>query len=220
MRHRSSIIYLILGVTLAHSLGAGQFRLRSTDLDVPMGSKILVDGKDVGTAPCAIELTTDYRHRIEIKAQDGTTRLCFLTVREVKKSEEVADIPAWFLNPTLLQSDFPDYETLTPATGFSRTISDAIGKAESQRKSESANIRVDHYNTIREPGDKSKLDSTKSKYYPKLTRGQMDSLADVNGGMMVASSYSGSSEATVLEYEIQKSGDGYRAYILTGRRNK
>jgi len=45
----------------------------------------------------------------------------------------------------------------------------------------------------------------------------MDSLNDVNGGAMVASSLSQASDVAFLEYEIQKIGEGYRVYVLGGQ---
>ena len=60
------------------------------------------------------------------------------------------------------------------------------------------------------------LDSSKSRYYPKLTRGQMDSLNDVNGGTMVVSSFVSTNEVTFLEYEIQKIGDQFLVYVMEG----
>jgi hypothetical protein len=199
-------------------LPAGEFLIRSTDLRIKPGTGITIDGKFVGIAPCEMRLKTKIRHKFELKSPDRTVKIYFLTVRNLKTSEVVDNIPAWFLNPTSRQSEFKDYETFTPATAIAGSISDALSKAEADGRSKLAKGGVNHYFTVKESDGKGKLDSSKSKYYPRLTRGQMDSLAAVNGGKIVAGSFSEADEAIFLEYEIQRIGDQYRVYVLAGEK--
>ena len=181
---------------------------------------ITIDGKAVGIVPCEMKLKTKIHHKFELKSPDGTVKRYFLTARNLKTSEVVDNIPAWFLNPASRQSEFKDYETFTPATATAGTISDALSKAEADGRTKLTMGGIDHYSTFKQSDGKGKLDSSKSKYYPKLTRGQMDSLAAVNGGKIVTGSFSEADEAIFLEYEIQKIGDQYRVYVLAGQKKK
>jgi hypothetical protein len=142
----------------------------------------------------------------------------FVTEREVKKSDVVNNIPAWFFDPTSIQPDFRDYETLTPATASSTSLAESIDKAKKNAAAKFKSGRVDRYYTIRGSDRKEKLDSSSSRYYPKLTRGQMDSLADVNGGKIVARSLSLPTDSVFLEIEIQSIGPEFRVYVLFGNR--
>lgn len=212
------IFSFLLTFTVIGLLHAGNLPVHSSELKIPKGSVISVDGKLVGTAPCNILLTTDVRHKIEIKSRDGNTRNCYFTVKSLKESELVNSIPAWFFNPTMMQSDFRGYERLTPATASSAILPEAVSKAEADVRRKLKTVVVNQYNTIREPGNRTKLDSSESKYYPKLTRGQMDSLNDVNGGIMVAQSFGESKRVELLEYEIQKVDGKYQVYLLAGEK--
>jgi hypothetical protein len=220
MKYRDLISFLVLMViSTSCKLQSGQMHVRSTDLNIASGREIRIDGKAIGTAPCEFTLKTSTRHKLELKAQNVAAKTYFLTVKMLKKSELVDNIPTWFLNPATLQPKFPDYESLTPATATAATIADAVVKAQSEvgRKLTST---VDRYFTVREQDDRGKLDSSKSKYYPKLTRGQMDSLSDVNGGKIVARSLAENAEAVFLEFEIQKVGNEYRVYVLASDKKK
>jgi hypothetical protein len=221
LNHRNLFIALLIVVTTVSfaALPNGTLRLQSRDLGISNGSEIRIDGKVIGTAPCEFTLRTSARHKLELKAQNMAVETCFLTVKVLKKSELVDNIPAWFLNPTTLQPKFLHYESLTPATATSATISDAVVKAQSEVRRKLTST-IDRYFTVREQDGKSKLDSSKSKYYPKLTRGQMDSLSDVNGGKIVAQSLANNGEPVFLEYEIQKVGNEYRVYVLAGEKRK
>jgi hypothetical protein len=209
----SALILVVLNVSQA-----GQFRLSSADLKITGGSQIVVDGKSVGTAPCQITLRTNARHKLEIKDEGGNTRTFFVIEKEVKKSDVVNSIPAWFFNPTLLQPDFRDYEALSPGTASSTSLAESVSKAELDAKTKSTGGSVNRYLTIRESDRRGRLDSSSASSYPKLTRGQMDSLADVNGGRIVARSLSETINPDFLEIEIQKVGREYRVYLLAGRR--
>jgi hypothetical protein len=197
---------------------AWQFRVLSTDFKIAAGSQIVVDGKPVGTAPCQITLKTNIRHKLKVENEGGNDRTFCVTWKEVKKSAVVNNIPSWFLNPALLQSDFRDYEALTPGTASSTNLAESIRKAELDVEAKLAGGGVDRYFTIRQSDSKGRLDSGSSSYYPKLTRGQMDSIANVNGGKIVARSLSETNKPDFLELEIQKTGSEYRVYVLAGKR--
>ena len=198
----------------------GTLRIQSSNLGIGGGNEIRIDGKTIGIATCEIALRTNARHKVELKAQNGAVQTYFLTVKTLKKSELVDNIPPWFLNPTLLQPDFPNYEGLTSITAISESIPVAINKAEAEGKAKLAKSVMNRSSALKEVDGKGKLGSSKSRYYPKLTRGKMDSLNDVNGGKMVAQSLSEASEVMLLEFEIQKIGNEYRVYVLAGREEK
>ena len=202
-------------ISISCKLQSGQLHVRSTDFNIASGREIRIDGKAIGIAPCEFTLKTNKRHKLELKAQNMVVETYYLNVKMLKNSELVDNIPAWFLNPAALQTNFPDYESLTPSTAASATIADAVVKAQStvRRKLTST---VNRYFTVKEQD--SKLDSSKSKYYPKLTRGQMDSLSDVNGGKIVAQSLADNGGLVFLEYEIQKIDNEFRVYVLAAKR--
>lgn len=206
----------LLTFTLISLLHAGNLRIHSSELNIPNSTVISVDGKVVGTAPCDILFTTDVRHKIEVKSRDGNIRICYFTTKSLKESELVNNVPVWFFNPTMMKSDFTDCERLTPATASSAILAEAVSKAEADARRKLKTIEVNRYNTIRESNNRSRLDSSTSQYYPKLTRGQMDSLNDVNGGIMVKQSFGVTDKIEFLEYEIQKVDDKYQVYVLAG----
>jgi hypothetical protein len=212
------VIKLILAATTVGLgvLHAQELRVSSSDFDIQPGYKVIVNGKVTGTAPLFIALKLNARHKIATEVSDVRVREFFLTVRDVDKSKEVESIPAWFVNPTLHQSDFSGYTSLTPATSIAASIEAGVKEAQDVVRSKMSRGKVNRYWTIRE--DQVKLDSSSSNYYVNLTRGQMDSLNDVNGGKMVLQSSPALSTVTFLEYEIQKIGEEYRVYVLAGRK--
>ncbi len=215
MRHPIlSLVPLVLAAGLV-TLHAQQFTVSSSDLDIPPGSKVIVDGTVRGTAPLSIAVKFNTRHKITTEVSGMKIRELYVTAKEVEKSKEVDRIPAWFVNPSLHQSDFSGYTSLIPATVFSSTIHLAVKGAEDAARSKMPGGMLNRYNTVR--ASQGRLDSSSSSYYPNLTRGQMDSLNDVNGGRMVLESFPASA-VEFLEYEIQKMGEGYRVYVLAGRR--
>ena len=216
-RQTPFITFLLIVLLSGAIVPGGSIVIKSSDLNIEPGAEVRVDGILAGIAPCKIDFKTGTRHKCLTKSSDGTVIVFFLTSRELEKSQEADHFPAWFLDPPSLQSDFTDYVHLTPATAASATLSDAIGQAEARIRKRTMGVGINRYNTIKESAGNQMLDSSKSKYYPKLTRGQMDSLNDVNGGAMVASSLSRASDVTFLEYEIQKIGEGYRVYVLGGQ---
>jgi hypothetical protein len=215
----SAILLFFVCTLLGATVPGGEMHLRSDDLKIEHGTKIEIDGTFVGIAPCEISLETKIRHKFELKSPVGNLRSYFVTVRGLKKSDEVNNIPAWFLDPTSLKSDFKEYGNLTPTTAASATIADAVNQAEAKIRRRVTGVSINRYNTVMEPSGKRMLDSSKSNYYPKLTRGQMDSLNDVNGGIMVKQSLGTSDRIEFLEYELQKVGDKYQVYVLAGSRN-
>jgi hypothetical protein len=215
----SAILFLFVFTSLGATAPQDEMLMRSTDLGIEHGTTIEIDGKLVGTAPCAIALKTNIRHKFELKSPVGYLRSYFVTVRSLKKSGELNNIPAWFLDPTSLRSEFKGYANLTPTTAASATIADALSQAEAKIRRGVTGVSINRYNTVMAPAGKRMLDSSKSKYYPKLTRGQMDSLNDVNGGIMVKQSLGTSDRIEFLEYELQKVGDRYQVYVLAGSRN-
>jgi hypothetical protein len=213
------ILFLFVSTSFGATIPRGEMLLRSADLGIEHGTRIEIDGKLVGIAPCAISLKTNIRHKFELKSSEGKVRTYFLTVRNLIKSDEFNNVPGWFIDPASLRSDFKEYGNLTPTTAASATIADAVSQAEAKIKARVTGMSVNRYNTVMEPAGKRMLDSSKSKYYPKLTRGQMDSLNDVNGGIMVTQSLGTSDRIEFLEYEIQRVGDKYQAYVLAGFKN-
>jgi hypothetical protein len=218
MSRGKSMFACFLGCLILVGVGVttSDIRIQSKDLKIDPGTGISVDGKVIGVAPCEFKLRTKIRHKVELKSRDGNVRTYFLTFRELKNSEKVGNIPAWFLDPASLKNDFKDYENLASSTVSAATIAEALSAAEAKLTSRASGIRENRYNTMVEPAGNRKLDSSKSKYYPKLTRGQMDSLNDVNGGTMVASSFASINDVTFLEFEIQKIGDQFLVYVLAG----
>lgn len=206
----------IMSILIVGAIQARQVRIQSDDLRIPSGDKIVIDNRLIGTAPCAISLKTSVRHKCEIKTRDGNVRTVFLTTKELKKSQEVENIPAWFVNPTMLQTDFPAFTQFTTATAVATSLRGAVDRAGVEARRKIPKGMINRYTTIRE--GQGRLDSTNSRTYPQLTRGQMDSLADVNGGLIVANSLSSNTEPTYLEYEIQKLEKDYRVYLLAGNK--
>lgn len=207
---------VFIGIATLH---AGELRLRLSDFNITKGDTVIIDGKTVGAAPNEFTLKTNIRHKIEVKSHSGNVQTFFVTTKELTKSELVNNIPAWFFNPRLLQKDFPGYNALTPATANAAMLSDAVNKAEQEARSKLTHSNVDRYITVREPTGNGRLDSSNSNYYPRLTRGQMDSLNDVNGGKMVARSLAETSKVAFLEYEIQKVDNKYQVYVLAGEKS-
>jgi hypothetical protein len=203
----------IFGIAFLHAQGIS---VSSSDLEIPAGYKIVVDGTIKGNAPITLTVKPQLRHKILTESGDVKAAEFYLTVRVVQKTKEIENIPSWFVNPTLHQSDFPGHTTLTPATAVASTLQSALREARSAARSKMMRGMVNRYNTVRE--SQGKMDSSSSNYYPRLTRGQMDSLNDVNGGKMVLQSSPASSTVGFLEYDIQKIGEAYRVYVLAGRK--
>lgn len=218
MKHTLLLLPLFFVCALAAGMRAGELRLSSNDLNIPKGSTIIVDHKKVGTAPCGITLTENIRHVIETRGMDGNTRTYNLTAKTVAKTDLINNVPMWFFTPSELQPDFPGYSKFVTGLALSESVSDAIGKAQAQAKKKSTTIGMNRYNVIRESDSRNMLDSSKSRNYPRLTRGQMDSLNDVNGGIMVTQSFGVADKVQFLEYEIQKVEDNYQVYVLAGTR--
>jgi hypothetical protein len=219
MNYRFGIFALIIAAVCATPLHADELRFSSADLRIASGSTIIIDGKTIGIAPRHIALTTNFRHKIEIKPHNGYAQMYYITAKALSKSALVDNVPAWFFNPPSLQSEFPGYLRFTPTTASSESLADAIGKAEGEAKKKLTTIAVNQYNTVRESDNGNRLDSSKSKYYPRLTRGQMDSVNDVNGGIMVKQSFGVIDRVQYLEYEIQRVDGKYQVYVLAGSRD-
>ncbi len=200
------------------AFSGGDIRIRTGDLKATVGSVVSVDGKVVGTAPCEFSLKTNVRHTIEVKQKDGETRTFSFIARDVPKSKVVEDIPDWFLNPDLLRSRYPEYATLAGGTAVSSTIEIAMSKAELDATTRLLQGKTSLFSGGKRSGEKEKLDSSSSQYYPKLTRGQMDSLAIATGGRTIVTTSAGTINRTTLQCEIQKVGTMFRVYILVGRK--
>jgi len=198
------------------TLHAGVPRLRSSDLNIAKGDTIIIDGKTVGGAPYEFTLKTSIRHKIEIKSRTGNVQTFFVTTIKLTKSELVKSIPVWFFNPTSLQSNFPGYRKFTQATANAATLSYAIEKAKTEIRTRLKGNTVDRYFAVRRSDAIGMLDSSKSMYHPNFTRGQMDSLNEVNGGKMVMQSLAENARIEFLEFEIQKVDAKYQVYILGG----
>jgi len=219
IRIRTILFFVLIGILSLAAIDSGELQFQSSDLHISKRAVIAVDGKRVGTAPCRLTLQENVRHKFVIWNLNGTVHTFYLTAKTITKSGLLDSIPAWFLDPTLLKKDFPNYDALIPATSSSETLDEAVNKAEMEATRKSKTLSVDRYNTIREsPPRSNMLDSSKSSYYPKLTRGQMDSLNDVNGGKMVLQSFHEESEPVFLEYEIQRVDNTYQVYILAGKK--
>lgn len=208
----SVAVILAVGITLR----GGTLRISSSDFHIPKGSVVTVDGKPMGTAPCSLELQTGVRHMMRIKSSRGEEFVFHVTTRTLKEGQLIDNVPSWFFNPAAKQSDFRTFAGFTTSTASSASLADAILKAESGARRKMTSVEVNQYNSVQESDSHSRLDSGTSKFYPNLTRGQMDSLNDVNGGMMVMQSFGTSERLEFLEYEIQKIGDKYQVYVLAG----
>ena len=200
MSRGKSMFACFLGFLILYgtNVPSSDIQIQSRDLRIDPGTEISVDGKIIGMAPCEFKLRTTIRHKVELKSRDAKIMAFFLTFRELKTSEKVGNIPNWFLDPTSMKDDFKEYGNLTSSTASAATIAEALSTVEAKVTSKSTGIRENRYNTMVEPAERRNLDSSKSKYFPKLTRGQMDSLNDDNGGTMVVSSFVSTNEVTFL----------------------
>ncbi len=214
-KKRLAIILLaVLAIVGRGTLYAQEIHLSSSDIGISSGSRVVVDGTIKGTAPMTLAFRFDVRHKIVTETGGVRAKEFYLTMRVLQKSKEIENIPAWFVTPTLHQSDFSGYASLTPATAITSSIESAMMEVENAVRSKMSRRMMNRYNTVQ--AGQGKLDSSSSSYYPNLTRGQMDSLADVNGGSMVVKSFPPVPTIEFLEYEIQKIGERYRVYVLAG----
>ncbi len=218
IRTRRGIVSCAATLFLFTIAYCGDIRLRSGDLGIAPGSAVIVDGKPAGTAPCEFSLTMNTRHKIETKAQDGTHQIIYFTSRKAGKSIQTKDVPDWFLDPDLLRPQYPAYDVFASATATSRRIDVGLSKAEEDATTRLIQGKTSVFGTPSNTYGKTLLDSTNSKQYPRLTRGQMDSMAARNGGTIIVTTTSGTVNRTVLQCEIQKFGEQYRVYVLVGKR--
>ena len=191
--------------------------LSSADLKVEDGARVYVDSKFLGTSPCKVLLSPDIRHIIEARSKGRPDHTFFVTWKSLKKSELFDNIPTWFLGAR--QSDYPQYRDLAVGTAQGLNLAQTIDQAATNANGKVSSVRTDRYNTVRGSGQRSRLDSISSRSYPQLTRGQMDSVSDVSGGKIVVRSFPEPGLRGLLEIEIQKVGDEYRVYVLSGGRS-
>lgn len=220
IRRIATALIVLIALNGIATLHAGELRLQSSDLSIAKGDTISIDGKTVGGAPYEFTLKTNIRYKIEAKSRTGNVQTFFVTTKELTRSELVKSIPAWFFNPTILQSEFPGYGRFTQTTANAATLSDAMEMAKTEVRTKLKGNTVDRYFTVRPWEANGKLDSSKSKYYPNLTRGQMDSLNDVNGGKMVTQSLVENARIEFLEFEIQEVDNKYQVYVLAGSKER
>ncbi len=205
-------------VAFLNSSSAQQLSISSVDLKIADGEKISVDARPAGTSPCTIVLSANVRHPVEVKSEGQTDRMFVVSWKNLKRSQLYINIPAWFLNTKPGESGSQGYADLTTGTAEGKDLGATIDKAFTNAKGRPSGTAIDRYNTIRESDARHGLDSAASSTYPRLTRGQMDSLSNVNGGKIVVSALPASVPRTIVEIEIQKIGVVFRVYVLTGRR--
>jgi hypothetical protein len=212
-----TVIFLSAVVLAGFGL-TDDLRVRSTELKIVDGSEIKLDGKTIGAAPCEITMQMNLRHTLEAKSPAGIIRFFFLATKEGDNQAQTKNMPAWFLNPDVVRSEFPDYDTLAAATAISRMLQVAISKADVEATAKLAQGRANALSSSLKPDLRTMLDSARSRTLPERTRGQMDSISRATGGTTIVRSFSGTVTRTVLQYEIQKIGDTFRVYVLVGHR--